>query len=89
MEFYWLACCSFSITHFLYLENPHLASGSFPVIFILFIGLLAGLWEFPSLLQEDNSEDISSQKVLKNGCGLCVDTVLTSCHVGEVNICFC
>ena len=66
-----------------------MASGSFSVIFILFTGLLAGLWEFPSLLQEDNSEDISSQKVLKDSCGLCVDTVLTSCHVGEVNICFC
>lgn len=66
-----------------------MASGSFPVIFILFTGLLAGLWEFPSLLQEDNSKDISSHKVLKDGCGLCVDTVLTSRHVGEVNICFC
>jgi hypothetical protein len=66
-----------------------MASESFPVIFILFTGLLAGLWEFPSLLQEDNSEDISSRKVLKDSCGLCVDTVLTSCHVGEVNIYFC
>ena len=84
-----LACWSFSIAHFIYLENCHLASGSFSVIFILFTGLLAGLWEFPSLLQENNSEDISSQKVLKDSGGLCVATVLTSCHVGEVNICFC
>ncbi|XP_071172388.1 adenine DNA glycosylase-like isoform X2 [Mytilus edulis] len=48
-------------------------------------GLLAGLWEFPSLkIDGDCSEEVSPQQLLKDSCGLHVDTVTSTCHVGEV-----
>ncbi|CAC5419730.1 mutY [Mytilus coruscus] len=48
-------------------------------------GLLAGLWEFPSLkLDGDSSKELSPQQLLIDSCGLHVDTVTSTCHVGEV-----
>ncbi|CAG2206874.1 mutY [Mytilus edulis] len=47
-------------------------------------GLLAGLWEFPSLkIDGDCSEELSPQQLLKDSCGLHVDT-LKHTYVGEV-----
>ncbi|CAC5394933.1 mutY [Mytilus coruscus] len=47
-------------------------------------GLLAGLWEFPSLkLDGDSSKELSPQQLLIDSCGLHVDTVTSTCHVGE------
>ncbi|CAG2234232.1 mutY [Mytilus edulis] len=48
-------------------------------------GLLAGFVEFPSLKIDGNcSEELSPQQLLIDSCGLHVDTVTSTCHVGEV-----
>nr|XP_022313294.1 adenine DNA glycosylase-like isoform X1 [Crassostrea virginica] len=50
-------------------------------------GLLAGLWEFPSLIveeEEDENSDHSIHKVLQSSCGLGVPAAIQSTHVGSV-----
>ncbi|XP_052059570.1 adenine DNA glycosylase-like [Mytilus californianus] len=48
-------------------------------------GLLAGLWEFPSVkIDKDHPKEASPQQLLVDSCGLHVDTVASTCHVGEV-----
>ncbi|XP_021366074.1 adenine DNA glycosylase-like isoform X2 [Mizuhopecten yessoensis] len=46
-------------------------------------GLLAGLWEFPSLLQAEKSENLA-ETVLDKACGASLQTAGQSHHIGEV-----
>ena len=56
--------------------------------FSFFVGLLAGLWEFPSLKveeEEDENSDHSIHKVLQSSCGLGVPAAVQSTPVGSVS----
>ena len=56
--------------------------------FSFFVGLLAGLWEFPSLKveeEEDENSDHSIHNVLQSSCGLRVPAAVQSTPVDCVS----